>query len=572
MRHLSFIFLLGCMVDLFSQTAALDSLKYALSNAKEDSTRCNILNQMIEAEEEDAVWSKYNERLKKIVENQLQVLDPKSPLIGFYKCHYAYAINNMGYLFRKNDPAMALKYYEKSLLISSEVHDKKDMATTLSNMGYLLAGGRDKSKAVEYFAKCIPLKLELGDSAGAISHSNLSAEIYEGLGNIEASLQCRLFSLKLYERQKKKERPYASLLTSLGMLYHKTGNDVKALEYEERSLKVYEKLKDTSGYASVISNIGLVYFHQKEFDLARLYYKRSMTAYTLVKDKDGVATQLNNIGLVSFNEGDTAEALRYYSEAIEIKRKLKNDKGLAMILLNKGFVYETSGKLKEALDYYSEALNLNQKIGFQMGVAYALNDLGLLYIRKKEFARAIEFSLKSMKIARELGYPELIRNSAEALYKAYKETGKYESSLENFGLYVKMRDSILNDENKKAGIRTQLNYEYEKKAMADSIKVMEEKRLAKAQLKQEQTQRYVLYSGLGLVGLFSLFMVNRFRVASRQKRLIEEQKKVVEEQKLVVEEKQKEILDSIHYARRIQRALITSDYYVSRELRRLKKE
>lgn len=46
---------------------------------------------------------------------------------------------------------------------------------------------------------------------------------------------------------------------------------------------------------------------------------------------------------------------------------------------------------------------------------------------------------------------------------------------------------------------------------------------------------------------------------------------LIEMQKDVVEEKQKEILDSIHYARRIQRALITSEKYIDKELGRLKR-
>jgi hypothetical protein len=43
-------------------------------------------------------------------------------------------------------------------------------------------------------------------------------------------------------------------------------------------------------------------------------------------------------------------------------------------------------------------------------------------------------------------------------------------------------------------------------------------------------------------------------------------------QKQEVEEKQKEILDSIHYAKRIQTALLTSEYYIEKNLKRLSNE
>jgi hypothetical protein len=66
-------------------------------------------------------------------------------------------------------------------------------------------------------------------------------------------------------------------------------------------------------------------------------------------------------------------------------------------------------------------------------------------------------------------------------------------------------------------------------------------------------------------------MYNRFKITQKQKVIIEEQKKVVEEQKHLVEEKQLEILDSIHYAKRIQNAHLPSEKYFVRSLGRLRR-
>jgi hypothetical protein len=129
-----------------------------------------------------------------------------------------------------------------------------------------------------------------------------------------------------------------------------------------------------------------------------------------------------------------------------------------------------------------------------------------------------------------------------------------------------MQDSLNMESNKKASIESQLKYEYEKKAVADSVRVVEEKKVVAAQLKQKRTQRYALYGGLGLMALFALFMVNRFRITSKQKNIISEQKKLVEAQKSIVEEKQKEVLDSIHYAKRIQRSLLPQEKYIEKIL------
>ena len=142
-----------------------------------------------------------------------------------------------------------------------------------------------------------------------------------------------------------------------------------------------------------------------------------------------------------------------------------------------------------------------------------------------------------------------------------------------------MRDSVNNQETKKASIKSQLKYEYEKQAAADSVKHAQAQKVKDAQLraqnaslKQQKTQRYVLYGGLLLVVGILIFMINRFRITQRQKALIQKQKVFVDEAYEKLHEKNKEVLDSIHYAQRIQKALITSEKYIDKQLNKLNKK
>ena len=147
-----------------------------------------------------------------------------------------------------------------------------------------------------------------------------------------------------------------------------------------------------------------------------------------------------------------------------------------------------------------------------------------------------------------------------------------------YELEIKMGDSINNEDTKKASIKKQLQYHYEKQAAADSVKNAEEQKIKDAQLmaqsaslKQEKTQRYALYAGLVLIVGFLVFVFNRFRITQRQKKIIEKQKQLVDEAFEKLEEKQKEIMDSIHYAKRIQKALMTSEFLIGKFLKKLNK-
>ena len=71
--------------------------------------------------------------------------------------------------------------------------------------------------------------------------------------------------------------------------------------------------------------------------------------------------------------------------------------------------------------------------------------------------------------------------------------------------------------------------------------------------------------------MFSVFLYNRFKVTQKQKKIIEAKEKETQLQKHLIEEKHKEITDSIHYAQRIQRALITPEKYIDKQLNKLNK-
>jgi len=79
------------------------------------------------------------------------------------------------------------------------------------------------------------------------------------------------------------------------------------------------------------------------------------------------------------------------------------------------------------------------------------------------------------------------------------------------------------------------------------------------ELKQEQNQRYILYGGILVLFFLGLFIYRNYRLKKRDHQIIAAQKAEVEIQKELVEEKNKEIIDSINYAKRLQDAIMPSE-------------
>jgi hypothetical protein len=61
-------------------------------------------------------------------------------------------------------------------------------------------------------------------------------------------------------------------------------------------------------------------------------------------------------------------------------------------------------------------------------------------------------------------------------------------------------------------------------------------------------------------------------IRNMQTKYERERSDLIELQRALLEEKQKEILDSIRYAKRIQNSLLPTDLYIHRNLKRLLKE
>jgi tetratricopeptide (TPR) repeat protein len=358
----------------------------------------------------------------------------------------------------------------------------------------------------------------------------------------------------------------AHALHNKGYAYYQLGDVTKAIGLFSECLKIREQIHDRQGAAYTLNNLGTIYDDQGDAEKAIEYYKKSLSIKEELNDKIGIALSYNNIGYAYKSKGDFEKAEEYYSKSLALKMEIRDKKGIAQSLNNLGMLYKAKEDYTRAIVFYQKGLVLFEEINDKSGMASTLANLGNFYLRKKKVDIAETYALRSMKLSREIKFPSHIRNAAKILSQVYREKGNYKTALEYKELYIQMRDSIDNAQTKKAGIKSQLKYEYEKRAAADSVKNSEEQKVKDAQLvaqgaklKQEKTQFWFLVCGLSFVVCGLLFVVNRFRITQKQKKIIEEQKLLVDEAFAKLHEKNKEVLDSIYYARRIQRALITSE-------------
>ena len=131
---------------------------------------------------------------------------------------------------------------------------------------------------------------------------------------------------------------------------------------------------------------------------------------------------------------------------------------------------------------------------------------------------------------------------------------------------------MLNEENTKKTVEGEMNYAFSKREEATKI---EQAKKDVISVEEKQKQKIIIISvssGLVLVLILAIVIFISLLKNKEKNRIITEQKRLVEDQNKIVEEKQKEVLDSIHYAKRIQTALITSEKYIEKNLNKLAKD
>ena len=370
-------------------------------------------------------------------------------------------------------------------------------------------------------------------------------------GNLPQALKLYQQSLAIEEEYNDQENIPTSL-NNIATIYSKLGKIPEALEIYHKSLLQYKKYKNKQGIAQTLNNIGHIYDGQGESDLALEYFHKSLKIYELLENNRGVATLLNGIGYIYFKKENIDKALAYYNKAIAIRIKMNDQIGIATTLNNIASVYENQYANKKAMEYYNKCLKIYTTNNHKEGLTTTLNNIGRLYLILGDVQHAKENSTLSLQLAKEAKNPSNIKFSAYTLSTIYEAEGNEKEALKMYKLYVSMKDSMNNERTQSSTAKLQAKYEYENNKAIDDAENDKVLAIKEGEKKQQTIISIATGTGLFFVIIFLLFISNRLKVTQKQK--------------VIIEKQNKEIIDSITYAKRIQDAILPTDKWVKENL------
>jgi tetratricopeptide (TPR) repeat protein len=487
---------------------------------------------------------------------------------------------------QKNDPERSMSYAKEALEVAKKIGWIYGQGYAYSDIGKVYNVMGQPQKAFRYY--------DLADSLyGATLNGTNRADIKRSLkGKIVVRLNRALLyqqvgrlreAKAVYEKcfellkDPQEIKLLINLYLNLGTVNAEMGDFAAALLNVNQALKLSEQNNFVEQLPAIYSAICAIYVETNEIEKGKRAAFKSLGLAEESNQLIYISLAFDNLCNIFSQTNKPDSAIFFSKKALEFAEKMQNKELMSSALGNLAALYSDQKKYKEAKEIYLHAIKMNEEIGDLQGLSSRLMNLSTVQMSLKDLTGALISLEKALSIAKKTENLTTRSYIEQHFWELYKLKGDAKKALEHYEDHIKFRDSLNSAENRKKLVKAELKYEYEKQAAADSVAHAKESEIKNVELKRQEAeikakknQQYALFGGLFLVGLFSIFMYNRFKVTQKQKVVIEHQKEIVEEQKKIVEEKQQEILDSIKYAKRIQMAQIPSDKRVHLILKRMR--
>ncbi|MES2557701.1 MAG: tetratricopeptide repeat protein [Bacteroidota bacterium] len=451
-------------------------------------------------------------------------------------------------------------YQNKGYTFARKIHYLDGELDALNTKGIILRYTNKSDEAIALYYRIIAERRKQGKHDKLIgAYSNLGSVYYE-TGNTAYALRYyqKAFDLSV---QYKQEENQLTLLTNLGVAYKNAGLYEQALNTFQKGLQLNRKFNDVFEEAQLYLNIATVYDERKLFKEAIRYNEHALKIYRKLNNPRSMGIVLFNLATEYRAIGKLDRVDDVIREMEAISRQLNEDEfdcSLAQVKAN--YFHETNRETK-ALSEIEKALQLVDSISD----AYLYSEL---LLTKADILLALKQADKALTIAREGVAILQLNDDPMRLAKAYLTMADIEKGIGNFkeALRLVEKANELSRKSTLAALDEQiatLNVLNELDRKEQDLQLANHKN--KAAIAKNEKQANLIWAG-GLIGLLVLVLL-LFSVRSNQHKrktngLLKEQKTEIEAQKQTVDEKQREILDSIHYAKRIQQTLLAQEEHI----------
>ncbi|HEX7846049.1 MAG TPA: adenylate/guanylate cyclase domain-containing protein [Chitinophagaceae bacterium] len=269
--------------------------------------------------------------------------------LGFAKGH-ATALKNVGLgYFRQSKYPEALNYWTQSLKIFEELKDETGVANLLNNIAAVYNSNSDDVKALEYSLKSLQIAEKLGDKLRILSALSTVANIYYNKPQTkDTALNYLLRALPLCQEIGDKES-FGIIAENIGEIYYEKNDDVKSLEYFNKSIEALGANNISSAFA--YNGIGKLYRREGHMEEALKYHNLALSIGQKANAGSHIMQSLEEIGNLYAAKRDFPSALGFYKQSEALAVELNSKSTLKDLFEEMSDAYQQSGDYKNAYAY-----------------------------------------------------------------------------------------------------------------------------------------------------------------------------------------------------------------------------
>ena len=329
----------------------------------------------------------------------------------------------------------------------------------------------------------------------------------------------------------------------------------KSAEYSFESVRLAEKTGDLRlvGYSRNL--MGNLYRSNGELDKAMEEYKYSLKVAESANDSLQIARCYNNIGIVHMINGDYEIGLEYWLESLDIKLRIGEEEAAAATMSNIGLYYKDIGRYYEAREMLDRALEINIKNNDYESISFCYTIIGDMHWRMQNYHEAVGAYHISLAYSDTINTYYDKADSYIGLSRVLDSLGRHKEALKYQRLYTQLIMDFNSENNATITREMTTQFETEKKEKENEL-LKSENNAKNAEIALKEANNRYLWIGLGgaaVILVLIIFILTRVRQA----------KKEIEHQKHIVEEKNREITDSISYAKRLQEAILPTEQTIN---------
>lgn len=346
-----------------------------------------------------------------------------------------------------------------------------------------------------------------------------------------------------------------SLNTIFDTYYQKLNMLDSAFSINKQSLKLATEHKDTMLIAYSLNNMAGIYDLTVNYQVSIQLYKKALVMLEKMKDVKQIGNTNHNMA-IPYSKLQMYDSAKYYTDIALLNYKKVNDySGIALCYDFYGSDADRIGNYKEAIKYYKLEIESFKLANEAANLIIPYQNIAGTYLKMKDYTSCKYYLDLAMALAIELGSKVDMYDVSSTYAEYYEATGDFKKANYYMRRYYEGKDTMINTQLKTELSDQKSEFDRENAKALLTIQQME----AEQNLKSKETVTWILVLSSVFFIIVLILSVNKYRAKQKSFVKLNEYKNQLIFQKEKIEETQKEIIDSINYAKRIQSAIMPKE-------------